>query len=91
MIVVLGLVSWVQYARVTRGATLALRNQEFMLAARSIGAGTGRLIWRHLLPSVLPPLAVIATNYIQALDDKWFKEVLLFLIPVLPLMLWLFF
>ena len=67
MIVVLGLVSWVQYARVSRGATLALRNQEFMLAARAIGAGTGRMIWRHLLPSVLPPLAVIATVNMSAM------------------------
>jgi peptide/nickel transport system permease protein len=67
MIVVLGLVSWVQYARVSRGATLSLRNQEFMLAARAIGASTGRLIWRHLLPSVLPPLAVIATVNMSAM------------------------
>ncbi len=67
MIVVLGLVSWVQYARVSRGATLALRSQEFMLAARSIGAGTNRMIWRHLLPSVLPPLAVIATVNMSAM------------------------
>ena len=67
MIIVLGLVSWVQYARVSRGATLTLRSQEFMLAARSIGAGTGRLLWRHLLPSVLPPLAVIATVNMSAM------------------------
>lgn len=67
MIVVLGLVSWVQYARVSRGATLALRSQEFMLAARAIGASTGRMIWRHLLPSVLPPLAVIATVNMSAM------------------------
>lgn len=67
MIIVLGLVSWVQYARVSRGATLSLRSQEFMLAARAIGAGTGRMIWRHLLPSVLPPLAVIATVNMSAM------------------------
>ena len=40
---------------------------------------------------LLAPLAVVATNYIQTLDDKWFKEILLFLIPSLPLMVWLFF
>jgi peptide/nickel transport system permease protein len=67
LIVVLGLVSWVQYARVSRGATLSLRSQEFMLAARAIGAPTGRLLWRHLLPSVLPPLAVIATVNMSAM------------------------
>jgi peptide/nickel transport system permease protein len=67
MIVVLGLVSWVQYARVSRGTTLALRNQEFMLAARAIGADTGRILLRHLFPSVLPPLAVIATVNMSAM------------------------
>lgn len=67
MIVVLGLVSWVQYARVSRGTTLALRNQEFMLAARAIGVGTGRILLRHLFPSVLPPLAVIATVNMSAM------------------------
>lgn len=67
MIIVLGFVSWVQYARVSRGATLSLRNQEFMLAARAIGVGTGGIIWRHLLPSVLPPLAVIATVNMSAM------------------------
>lgn len=67
LIVVLGLVSWVQYARVTRGQTLSLRGQEFILAAHAIGVGTGRLLWRHLLPSVLPPLAVIATVNMSAM------------------------
>jgi peptide/nickel transport system permease protein len=67
MIIVLGLVSWVQYARVSRGATLSLRSQEFMLAARAIGSRTHRMIWRHLLPSVLPPLAVIATINMSAM------------------------
>jgi peptide/nickel transport system permease protein len=67
LIVVLGLVSWVQYARVSRGATLSLRNQEFILAARAIGAHTGRVLLRHLLPSVLPPLAVIATVHMSAM------------------------
>lgn len=61
MIVVLGLVTWVQYARVSRGATLALREQEFVLAARAIGARNHRILLRHLLPGVLSPLAVVAT------------------------------
>lgn len=61
LILVLALVTWVQYARVCRGSTLALRGAEFVQAARAIGAGHGRILLRHLLPSVLPPLAVIAT------------------------------
>lgn len=40
---------------------------------------------------LLAPLSVIATNYLQNLDDKWFKEMLLFIIPALPLMVWLIF
>lgn len=60
MILVLGIVTWVQYARVSRGSTLSLREEEFVLAARSIGARSDRILLRHLLPSVLPPLAVVA-------------------------------
>ncbi|MBI1296435.1 ABC transporter permease subunit [bacterium] len=60
LIIVLAFVTWVQYARVARGSTMALRNQEFVLAARSVGARSGRILLRHLLPSLLPTLAVIA-------------------------------
>ena len=61
LILVLALVTWVQYARVCRGSTLALRSREFILAAQTVGAPNRRILARHLLPSVLPPLAVIAT------------------------------
>lgn len=61
MILVLGLVTWVQYARVSRGSTLSLRHQEFVVAAQAVGARQNRILLRHLLPSILPPLAVIAT------------------------------
>jgi peptide/nickel transport system permease protein len=61
LILVLGLVTWVQYARVSRGSTLSLRSREFVQAAQAVGARNGRILLRHLLPSVLPPLAVIAT------------------------------
>lgn len=60
LILVLAFVSWVQYARVSRGAALSIRNQEFVLAAHAIGVKNRRVLLRHLLPSVLPPLAVIA-------------------------------
>jgi peptide/nickel transport system permease protein len=61
LILVLALVTWVQYARVCRGSTLSLRSREFVLAAHTVGATNRRILLRHLLPSVLPPLAVIAT------------------------------
>ena len=54
-------VYWTTYARVTRGVTLALREEDYMLAARSIGVPTVRVMWRHLLPNSLAPILVIAT------------------------------
>jgi peptide/nickel transport system permease protein len=61
VIVVLGLVTWVQYARVARGTTLSVREREFVLSARAVGAGHGRILFWHVLPSILSPLAVIGT------------------------------
>jgi len=60
-ILVLGVTSWVVYARVVRGSVLTLKEQEFALAARALGASTPRILVRHLLPNALPPLIVIAT------------------------------
>jgi peptide/nickel transport system permease protein len=49
------------FARLLRGSLLALSATEFVLAARSLGAGRGRIIVRHLLPNSLTPLVVAAT------------------------------
>jgi peptide/nickel transport system permease protein len=54
-------VYWTTYARVTRGVTLSLRQEDYMLAAQSIGVPTSRILWRHLLPNSLAPILVIAT------------------------------
>jgi len=48
----LSLFGWVGGARIIRSQILALRETEFILAARSLGASTSRIIWRHLLPNV---------------------------------------
>lgn len=61
MILVLGLVTWVQYARVARAQTLSVREREYVLAGRALGGGSPRILLRHVLPNILPPLAVIAT------------------------------
>jgi len=58
---VLGLIGWVQYARVIRGQTLSLREREFVTAARVCGAGDARILARHVLPNALGPILVIAT------------------------------
>ena len=49
------------YARISRGAVLELRHQEFVTAARCLGGGDGRLLLRHILPNSLPPLIVQTT------------------------------
>ena len=50
------------FARLTRGAVLELREREFVVAARALGGGDGRLLVRHILPNALPPLIVQATT-----------------------------
>ncbi len=52
---------WMGVARLVRGAVLSLRDSEFVIAARAVGSGNGRIIVRHLLPNVLAPLTVAAT------------------------------
>lgn len=52
---------WISYCRVVRGESLSLRNREFVTAARVIGAGHARIIWRHIVPNILPSSLVIGT------------------------------
>ncbi|MBI4278257.1 MAG: ABC transporter permease [Armatimonadetes bacterium] len=61
VILVLALYGWVVYCRLVRGQMLALREKEFVLAARAIGCRDGRILWHHLLPSVIPAVLVIST------------------------------
>ena len=58
---VVAITSWMQTARIVRGDVLALKEREFILAARSIGTKNGKIITRHLLPNVLSPIMVSAT------------------------------
>jgi peptide/nickel transport system permease protein len=57
----IGVTSWMQCARIVRGEVLALKEREFVLAARSIGTPPRRMILRHILPNVLSPIMVAAT------------------------------
>jgi peptide/nickel transport system permease protein len=61
IILVLGITSWVSYARVVRAEVLTLRTREFVAAAKALGGGGPRVVFRHLLPNVLTPVIVIAT------------------------------
>ena len=61
IVLVIGITSWMQTARVVRAEVLAVKEREFVLAARSIGARPYRIIFRHILPNVLSPIMVSAT------------------------------
>ena len=61
IVVMIGVTSWMQTARVVRAEVLALKEREFVLAAKSIGTPSHRMITRHLLPNVMSPIMVSAT------------------------------
>jgi peptide/nickel transport system permease protein len=61
VVVALSVTGWVSYARLVRGQFLSIREREFVTAARSLGAGDLRLMFSHILPNTLSPLAVQAT------------------------------
>ncbi len=61
MVIIIGLVRWMNVARLVRGAFLSLREREFVAAARAVGAGSRRIILRHLLPNSLSPIIVAGT------------------------------
>ena len=61
IIVVIGVSSWVVYARVVRSEALSIREREFVQAARALGVRDGRILLRHVLPNALTPWLVVAT------------------------------
>ncbi len=66
VVVVIGITSWMQVARVVRGEVLAIKNEEFVLAARSIGTRQRKIVMRHIVPNVLSPVMVSAALGIAA-------------------------
>ncbi|MDB6064779.1 MAG: peptide transporter permease [Pedosphaera sp.] len=56
---IIGFVCWPGMVRVIRGQVLALKEREFVQAARVLGASDGRLIFRHILPNILPTIIVL--------------------------------
>jgi oligopeptide transport system permease protein len=57
----IGAVGWLTMARIVRGQTLSIRRREFIEAAIASGAGTGRIIFKHVIPNVIGPVIVYAT------------------------------
>lgn len=60
IVTIIAITSWMPTARIVRGDVLAIKEREFVLAARSIGSSNGKIIRRHLLPNVLSPIMVSA-------------------------------
>jgi peptide/nickel transport system permease protein len=66
--VAVGLTMWVEVARVVRGQILSVREKEYVEAARAMGFGHPRIIFRHILPNVMAPVIVIsAANFASAI------------------------
>lgn len=61
IMIVIGLTSWMEPARLIRAEFISLKEREFVVAARAIGASDGRIIFRHILPNGLSPILVSAT------------------------------
>ncbi|SOC18132.1 oligopeptide transport system permease protein [Ureibacillus xyleni] len=61
MIIALSITGWVNMARIVRGQVLSIKSQEFVLAARTLGANTWHLIIRHLVPNALGAILVTMT------------------------------
>ncbi|HEY2349371.1 MAG TPA: ABC transporter permease, partial [Puia sp.] len=66
--IAIGLTMWVNVARIVRGQVLAVKELEYIEAARALGYRDGRIIFRHILPNILGPVMVIAaSNFASAI------------------------
>ena len=61
MVISLAAVHWAEYARVVRNLTLAEKSKPYEMAARAVGVGPLRIVFRHLLPNIVHPVIVLAT------------------------------
>ncbi|MGH7756146.1 MAG: ABC transporter permease, partial [Vulcanimicrobiaceae bacterium] len=61
IVLIIGLLSWMGVARLVRAEVLSLRERDFVEAARALGAGSTRIVLRHLIPNALAPVVVAAT------------------------------
>lgn len=60
LILAMVILGWVGYSRIARGLALSLKEQCFISAAKALGAGSGYIIFRHVIPNIIPPLIVLA-------------------------------
>jgi peptide/nickel transport system permease protein/oligopeptide transport system permease protein len=73
LILSLGLIEWLTMARIVRGQVLSLKNQQFVLAARSLGQSHAKIILRHILPNIVSIVIIYLTLTIPAviLDESF--------------------
>ena len=62
IMITLGILSIAPFARIVRAQTLALRERDFVLAARSVGAKSRRVIWREIMPNLVPAMVTVAVT-----------------------------
>jgi len=67
LVIVLVLRSWVVYARLIRVVTLSAKERDFVVAARALGGGGARIVFRHIAPNVVGPAIVVSTFQIAEL------------------------
>jgi ABC-type dipeptide/oligopeptide/nickel transport system permease subunit len=61
VVIVLGVLGWTTASRVMRSSVISAKNQDYVAAARMLGAGHGRIMFRHILPNALAPFVVVMT------------------------------
>lgn len=66
IIIVIGFFTWMEIARLVRAEVLSVKEREYVLYARFTGIPTARMIFRHLIPSVLPTIIIAATTSISS-------------------------
>lgn len=66
--IAVGLVMWVDLARMVRGQILSIREMEYIEAGKALGFSNARIIWKHILPNIMGPVIVIsASNFVSAI------------------------
>ncbi len=66
LIMVLGITGWVTFSRVVRSEVLSIRTSEYVMAAQTVGVGSARILWRHILPNIIAPAVTISTAQIAS-------------------------
>ncbi len=64
IIIVIGLFSWMETSRLVRAETLSIKEREYVLYAKSIGESSGKIIFKHIVPSVFPTIIIASTSSI---------------------------